>query len=134
MHNKDINGKKPSLFLFTTTFPYGSGEVFLKSEIDILSDVFSEVYIIPSIKPFGNINHQLKDNVFVVYIDISMSRLKKISLFFSSIPLFLFLITYEIMHSRQRRLAIKNIDAIFFQLFVLVKKASKLKKIIHKKN
>jgi glycosyltransferase involved in cell wall biosynthesis len=41
---------KRKLFLFTTSFPYGTAETFLENEIQILAERFSEVNVFPLIK------------------------------------------------------------------------------------
>ena len=40
-----IGRYKNKLYLFTSSFPYNNGEVFLETEIKILSKRFSKVYI-----------------------------------------------------------------------------------------
>lgn len=48
---------KENLLLFTTSFPYGSGEQFLETEIKYLNESFQNVYILPTQ------NHGLKRDI-----------------------------------------------------------------------
>lgn len=39
--------EKLSLYIFTTTFPYGKGETFLQSELTVLQKDFDQIFLIP---------------------------------------------------------------------------------------
>lgn len=50
-----------SLFLFTSSFPYGKGETFLESELPYLAKMFKEVIIIPTRTNHGTIERRIQE-------------------------------------------------------------------------
>lgn len=64
---------KNELILFTTDFPYGTGETFLETEITYLSKGFDEVKIITQ-NTSSHICRSLPENCFVERINFTVSR------------------------------------------------------------
>jgi len=66
-----------TLFLFTNSFPFGTGETFIENEIEYLSEVFHKIIIISSEKT--NIQtRKVPNNVFIEKTDNSLSVYQKI--------------------------------------------------------
>jgi glycosyltransferase involved in cell wall biosynthesis len=72
---------KNQLVLFTTDFPFGTGETFLETEIIYLSKEFQEVRIITQ-NTTSKICRDLPKNCFVERINIEVSKLDKIKSLF----------------------------------------------------
>jgi glycosyltransferase involved in cell wall biosynthesis len=72
---------KNQLVLFTTDFPFGTGETFLETEIIYLSKEFQEVKIITQ-NTTSKICRDLPKNCFVERINIEVSTLDKIKSLF----------------------------------------------------
>lgn len=69
---------KKTIYLFTETFPYGTGETFLNTEIIYLSKYFKKIYIIPSKKTI--LVRDMPTNVEILdfYINKRVSKIKRI--------------------------------------------------------
>lgn len=66
---------KRNIFLFTDTFPYGSGETFLKNELVYLAERADKIYIIP-LQP-ANGKREMPENVVVLDPLISFDTKKE---------------------------------------------------------
>lgn len=69
------------LFLFTNSYPLGSGEEFLETEILYLSDFFDEICIFPLVKSFSANKRRTPDNVICAKPMIGCGLDNKIKLF-----------------------------------------------------
>lgn len=67
---------KNELILFTTDFPYGTGETFLETEITYLSKGFDEVKIITQ-NTSSNFCRRIPENCIVERINLTVSRIDK---------------------------------------------------------
>lgn len=89
-----------NLVLFTLNFPFGKGEAFLEPELPILSEVFDQVFILPSQKVKGI--RKLPKNVTVVDIfsdrDKRINRLNIYKYFNNLLKIFI----YSFIHSKRR--------------------------------
>jgi glycosyltransferase involved in cell wall biosynthesis len=98
-----LNKKK--LCFFTQSYPYGTGETFIENELNFIAPYFDVIYLF----------HKTKDksirvvppNVKLIYISPPSTTVTKKGRFFS-IPLLLYLVLYEILFSRQKKLFVKN--------------------------
>lgn len=92
-------GYKPNLLLFTTSFPYGNkSEIFLESEIKVLSQQFDVIYIIPAQKDSDQIR-PVPQNVVVVNIIAERQKRKGVEILISNfkrvISVYLFSLFYS---------------------------------------
>lgn len=69
--------KGNTVFLFTSEFPFGTGENFIESEIKILANAFDKIFIIPFENPNGE-QRRLPQNVSVKLPETHRTSLPKI--------------------------------------------------------
>ena len=73
--------KDKVLFYFTSSFPFGSGEQFVASEIDALSKFYEEIFILPLAPKEQEHSKNLPENVTVKLISDANRVYKKTDLF-----------------------------------------------------
>lgn len=73
------------LVLFTLTFPFGSGEEFIEREIEIASEYYSEIYVVPG--TIQGAMRQIPQNAVILY-DIATADPVKARLFSAFIAAF----------------------------------------------
>ncbi|MCG8322223.1 MAG: glycosyltransferase [Cytophagales bacterium] len=69
---------RKTLFLITASYPYGSYETFLESEIPILSKKFNKIFIITNSKP-SKIIRDIPDNLQIYYFSYLPTLSEKIA-------------------------------------------------------
>lgn len=122
------------MFLFTSEFPYGSGEIFIQNEIGFLCETFSRVYILPA-RTGSALSCTLPANVEVIHApEVQTGRTEKIRLALKHLPLLLFLLRYERRYSRQKVLAFRNRKQNFFLLLSLMTRLDRIKAMINTKH
>lgn len=126
--------EKKELFLFTSEFPYGSGEIFIHNEIGFLCETFSKVYIIPA-RTSSTLSGVLPANTEVIHApEVQDGRIQKIGRALKNLPLLLFMLSQERQHSRQKSLAFQNRKQNFFLLLSLITRLSHIRTLIKTKN
>ena len=117
-----------TLCLFTSSYPYGNGETFIESEIEILSQRFDKIFIFPGNK--RNIKRIIPENAKVVFLENNWkyNRLKNLIKFgFSSLGLVL----YDLIKNRK----LNNSFSLHFDIAMTIHyKAENLKVFVNKKS
>lgn len=97
-----------TLIFFTLEYPYGNSEVFIESEINILSQYFNKIYIIPSSQsPKSTFERSVPDNAIVVDSLTRQNRLVSMGNIFKVMAKFLFLWAFTFFKSKNRLKYIK---------------------------
>lgn len=119
-----IEGKKNTLHLFTTGFPFSGGEPFLETEIFYLSDKFKDIIIYPW-QQGTDLSVELPDNVRVsgFYSEASVS-LRKIVQKYAGILLLWFIL--EMLKSPHRWKYLSQCKWNFYRLVGLIDTAARL--------
>lgn len=126
---------KKDLFLFTSEFPFGNNETFVKNEILVLSEKFQNIYLVPNTKPKAPNKASLPSNVNVIELfEMKSSFKKKLSLMFLNSYFIITCLLNEVLKSRQKLLALKNLKNNFHLLVSLLFKAEMLKAKIQSNN
>lgn len=126
-----ITSKSSTLFLFTSEFPYGKGEVFIENEVPVLCNYFQKIYIIPQLESENFEIHFLPKEVEIVNLPHSVGgRMSKICFLIQNLLFIVRFVLQEIIFSRQKKLALKNIKPNFFLLFSLLQKGQQLMPLI----
>ena len=103
-----------NLILFTSSFPYGTGEEFLETEILYLSKAFSKVIIYTSSSK-GEVRN-VPDNVFVKTISFNNEfSVKKV--FINNFFTLMNILYYEIILSKKRIYFLRNIVFFINEIF-----------------
>ncbi|QHU99978.1 glycosyltransferase [Synechocystis sp. CACIAM 05] len=112
---------RDTVILFTSSFPYGSGEQFLETEIKYIESNFKNVYIVPSFIPGNKKRNLNKKTIIAKELAIKKSnKIRwKINIFFNALTCFLFY--KEITH---RLLSIFQVTALK-QLVIYVGEANR---------
>jgi len=94
-----------TLYLFTHSFPYGQGEQFLCLELSVLATNFSKIIIIPS-NIIGIKRDIFQSNAIIEVVKPS-GNVKQLSI--KNFFLLVEILIYEIIHSAQRIIYLKNL-------------------------
>lgn len=125
-----MENKTTTLFLFTSRFPFGSGEAFLETEIKILSSRFSKVIIVPY-KEEGE-SRELPENV-EVQLPFSSYRYSR-STVFSTFLLFIRILFSEFIMSRSKVTFIRNSAFLKSSLLQNISRASHIEHWLNSTN
>lgn len=100
--------KKPVLYLFTNEFPYGNAEAYLESEIPLLIDIFSKVYIVPSKVVGLNRIKNMPENFEIIFLNQNWSH-ERGRIFLSNFSLILKTIANEFFFTEYKIAFLKKI-------------------------
>lgn len=113
------------LILFTSSFPYGEGEQFIETEILLLSDKFSKIYIFP-LTIFGN-ERQVPENVEIIKPDLYLAY-NRPKLLLKNFYVVVYIYMIQLFTSKTRGHYLKNFKFWFYYLLNRINDANWLDK------
>lgn len=72
--------KKDKIMCITASYPYGNKETYFKKELEVLSNNFNKVYILPLYNPYGNVKRVVPNNVIVEPVLLKQGGLRILQL------------------------------------------------------
>ena len=119
------------LFLYTKSYPFGYGESFLENELEILSEKYSKIYILP-LNTTESHQRELPKNIEL--ISLNRSNYKGFKVLLRSFLLFLSIYLFECFKSKNRRGYIVDFSSYRSQLIQCIHLSELLQKEIIRLN